>query len=94
MHPAEESHTLASIAAAVQRIEVALMGDKRMGHIGLVDRMASCEAKTENLERLRETDDAKKSGAIWVIGAAASVAGAIGGFIAWAASVTSYSPKP
>lgn len=95
MPPAsDEIHTLASIAAAVERIEKALTGDAKMGHVGIVARLATCEAKTESLERQRETDDAKKSGALWVIGAAASVAGAIGGLVAWAAGIANYAPKP
>lgn len=90
----EDARTLANIAAAVGRIEKALMGDEQMGHVGIVDRLAACEAKTSELERLRETDDARKTGALWVIGAAASVAGAIGGLIAWAAGVVNAVPKP
>lgn len=92
--PAAETPTLASIAAAVARIEKALTGDQGMGHVGLVDRVASLELRASAIEQQHTTEAAQKSGAIWVIGAAASVAGAIGGLIAWAAGIVNHFPKP
>ena len=86
--------TLQQIAAAVARIEKSITGDPSMGHIGIVDRLDTYEAKTDAIERRLEKDDAKKSGALWVIASAASVAGAIGGFVVWTMKITSTMPKP
>lgn len=91
---AAETPTLASIAAAVARIEKALTGDEGMGHVGLVDRVASLEMRASAIEQQHTTEAAQKSGAIWVIGAAASVAGAICGFTFWLVNMLNAVPKP
>lgn len=88
------SDALSDLKTQLDRIERALVGDEAMGQPGVVNRLAAVESRVEMIEDERSAETAKRSGALWVIGAAASIAGAVGGFISWLATIANASPKP
>lgn len=86
--------SLSELKDQMNRIERAICGDPAMGQPGIVGRLASVESRVETIEDERSEESAKRSGALWVISSAAAVAGAIGGLIAWLATVANAAPKP
>ena len=77
---------LVTIRSQLDRIERAIIGDHAMGHSGIVGRLDAVEARVSIIVSEQAAEAAQRRGALWVLSAAAAVAGALGGFISWVLS--------
>jgi hypothetical protein len=57
-----------------------------MGHSGIVGRLDAVEGRVSIIASEQAAEAAQRRGALWVLSAAAAVAGALGGFISWVLS--------
>lgn len=83
---------LVTIRSQLDRIERAIVGDHDMGHSGIVGRLDAVEARVNIIARDQASEVAQRQGALWVLSAAAAVAGALGGFISWILSAIQSRP--
>lgn len=74
---------VAKLGESSERIERAILGDERIGHVGLVDRQARAEDRLAALERDRADELSQRRGAGRLIAGVASVAAAVGGVAGW-----------
>lgn len=74
----------------LDRIELALVGDEAMGHLGIVHRVAKTEQDVSMIQVERKAEADQRKGAFWIASAAATVAGAIGAALTW----FGFGPRP
>lgn len=85
---------LSQIKDQLDRIERAIVGDKEMGQVGLVDRMAAAESDIQTIKQERRDEANQKRGALWLVTTVSAVAGAAGAFIVWVVGFFNTAPKP
>ncbi len=67
----------------LDRLERAIIGDEKVGHFGAIHRIDSIETKIAVIEIERRGEAERRKGALWVMSATATVAGAVGAMLAW-----------
>lgn len=78
-----QNDPFADLKKQLDRIELALVGDEAMGHLGIVHRVARTESEVSLIQVERRAEAEQRKGAFWVASAAATVAGAIGAALTW-----------
>lgn len=81
--PLTQAEQISSLVEAVARIEYAIVGDRPMGHIGLVDRVDLAEVNITTIKQERRDEANQKRGALFVVSSIGAVGGTIGAFITW-----------